>query len=318
MINDLLKPGQIGNLQLKNRIIYSPITFKLGDHQGHLTEAEVDSMIYRAKQKYAPALIIFPGLNNTITNERVSAININSDDTMFSLRKQVARVQQYDIKTAAEIGVLGFLPDGTSAGASDIRYPIAFREMSHDDIHIFIEKWRQMALRVKKAGFDAIYMQTSVAKKILGVFISPFTNHRQDEYGGSIENRARLLIEVLQAIRQAVGDDYPILLDLKVDECLGEKGIQLEEGLALAKLVAPYVNAIMPVVGCESSVDSIYAPYHTEKGYTLPYVTALKEALHHTTIIAGGKLGDPVLANKAVADKGADFVSLGRPLFTDP
>lgn len=318
MIEHLLQPVQMGSLQLKNRIIYSAMTFKLGDRKGHLTKAEVDSMLYRAKQEYAPAMIVFPGLNDSMLNQPITAINIACDDTMFSLRNHLLRFQSYDVKTMAEIGTLGLCPDGIAYGASNRRYPVAFKEMSREDIQHFIQKNAQMAYRVREAGFDALLLQTEVTKKILGNFISPFTNQRTDEYGGSLENRARILLELLQAIRRLVGDDYPIMINLKIDECIGEKGLQLNEGLALAKLIAPYVEAINPCVGCEVSLKSCYSPYFVESGYTLPYVKALKESLPQMNIAAACKLGDPILADQAVSQWQADFVLLGRPLFADP
>lgn len=318
MIEHLLEPGTLGTLPLKNRIIYSAMTFKLGDHKGRLTDAEVESMVYRAKQEIGPGLIYFPGLNNSLANDAVSAVNINSDETMFSLARQVRRVQAYGAKVAAEIGVLGFRPDGSAYGASNMTAPTRFVEMTKEDIARYLDKMAQMARRVKRAGFDAMVLQTLVNKKILGAFISPYTNHRQDEYGGSLENRARLLLETLQTVRAQVGEDFPIILDLKVDELMGDKGLQLAEGLALAKMVAPYVDAINPTVGCEFVPDSSYAPYFTQAGVMLPYVKALKEALPETAVIASCKLGQPALAEQAMTDDHADFVALGRPLFADP
>ena len=317
-IPHLLQPGRIGNMEVKNRIIYGPMTFKLGDHKGRLTEAEVNSMLYRAKQEYGPGVIIFPGLLGSVTGKPVAAINLNTDDAMFSLMQQTAQFKAYNVRTVAEIGILGAREDGVSDGASNMKYPIAFREMSHAEIQNFEQQMADMAGRAKKSGFDAVYIQTAVSKKILGNFISPYTNHRQDAYGGSIENRARIVIETLQAMREQVGDDYPIILDLRVDELLGGKGIQLEEGLQLARLVAPYVDALTPSVGCEFSLDNVYAGYFTKAGYIFAYTKALKEALPDMTVIACSKLGEPAAIEEAAALGQLDFAELGRPLFVDP
>ena len=317
-IPHLLQPGRIGSLEVKNRIIYGPMTFKLGDHKGRLTEAEVNSMLYRAKQEYGPGMIIFPGLLGSVMEKPVSAINLNTDDAMFSLMQQTARFKTYNVKTVAEIGILGAREDGVSDGASNMQYPIAFREMHYTEIQKFEQQMADMAGRAKKAGFDAVYIQTAVSKKILGNFISPYTNHRQDAYGGSTENRARIVIETLQAMRQQVGNDYPILLDLRVDELLGSKGIELEEGIRLASLVAPYVDALIPSVGCEFSLDNVYAPYFTKAGYMFAYTEALKKALPDMTVIACSKLGEPTAIEEAATLGQFDFAELGRPLFVDP
>lgn len=324
-IPHLLEPAKIGPMTLKNRIVYSAMTYKLADGKGRLTEAEVESMLYRAKQPVAPAMVVFPGLNASLSGQPVKAVNINTDETMYALQAQVARFKPYDCKTVAEIGISALRPgqlfvtaDQSVPGASRMRLPLAFDEMTREEISRSIEIHVEMAKRAKKAGFDAIKLATVLYKKILGNFLSPFTNHRSDEYGGSTENRARLLIETLQAVRAAVGDDYPILLDLKVDELMGEKGLQLEEGLAICKLVAPYVDAITPCVGCELTVSELRSAYYTPKGYTLPYDEAVKRAVPEVAVIANCKLGTPSLADEAVAGGQADFIALGRPLWVDP
>lgn len=109
-IEHLLQPGKIGNITLKNRIIYSAMTYKLADGKGRLTKSEVDSMLYRAKQEIGPAMIIFPGLNASLYGQTVKAVNINTDETMYSLKRQVAKFKQYDVKTVAEIGISALRP----------------------------------------------------------------------------------------------------------------------------------------------------------------------------------------------------------------
>lgn len=324
-ITHLLQPGKMGALSLKNRVIYSAMTYKLADGQGRLTKAEVDSMLYRAKQEIGPAMVIFPGLNASLYGQPVKAVNINTDETMIALKNQVQQFKQYDVKTVAEIGISALRPGQlfvtatqSVPGASTMRTPLAFDEMTREEIARSIDIHVEMALRAKKAGFDAIKMATVLYKKILGNFMSPLTNHRTDEYGGSTENRARLLVETLAAVRKAVGEEYPIIFDLKVDELLGSKGLELPEGLEIAKMIAPYVDAINPCVGCELTRDEVRAAYFTPTGYTLPYAQALKEALPDTAIIANCKLGHPALADDAVATDKTDFIALGRPLWVDP
>lgn len=324
-IEHLLHPGKIGTLTLKNRVIYSAMTYKLADGKGRLTKAEVDSMLYRAKQEIGPGMIIFPGLNASLYGQTVKAVNINTDETMYSLKNQVQQFKKYNTKTVAEIGISAlrpgqlFVTSGQSVpGASTMRLPLAFDEMTSDEIERSIALHVEMALRAKKAGFDAIKLATVLYKKILGNFMSPLTNHRTDEYGGSTENRARLLLETLAAVRKAVGDDFPILIDLKIDELLGNKGLELPEGLEIAKMVAPYVDAINPCIGCELTINEVRSAYYTPKGYTLPYSEAIKQAIPNIAVIANCKLGSPSLADEAVHHEKADFIALGRPLWVDP
>lgn len=319
MIQRLLEPVKIGPMELRNRLVYSAITFKLGDYKGRLTEPEIDSMIYRANKNPGPGLIIFPGLNDSLWPKTLTACHICNDDTMFSLRNQVRRVKATGAKVAAEIGVHGFMPGGLSYGASDMKYLIPLKAMTYDDMALLYKKIEDMARRAKFAGFDAVILQTSVNKKIFGTFTSPYTNHRTDQYGGSLENRARLLVDALKRVRAIVGDEMAIMLDLKVDELLGSKGLELDEGIKLAQLMAPYVDVIKPIIGGEYTVNSPYAPYFTPSGLALDAVKRLKEVLPPDTyVLAGGKLNHPALAERAITEYGADLVAEGRALFADP
>ncbi len=322
MIEHLLQPGYFGKLKVKNRIVYSGMTFKLGDNKGHLTQAEVDSMVYRAKQEYGPGIITFPGLNESMFGN-VKAVNINSDEAMYVMAKHVEQVKVNGTKAMAILGVLSIKNTDYSAncnlGASNLTYPYTTVAMTKDEIDLFIYKFGQMARRAKEAGFDAIRIQTGVAKKAIDLFLSPYTNRRTDEYGGDIMGRTRLLREVLTEVRRQAGADMPIMLELRVKE-LVNNGIPLEEGLELVKILAPYVDVFEPTVGrnIKQSALSAVEPYYASYGTLLPYVKAVKDVVPDKTVIATVKMGIPSLADRVIAEGQADFVSLGRPLFVDP
>lgn len=319
LIEHLLQPGKIGTMELKNRVIYAGMTFKLADGKGRLVQSEVDSMLYRAKQEYGPGLICFPGLNMPLIDRPLFVdVNINNDENMYAMLKCTEQFKQYGVKTMAEIGVIGLRPGQPCIGASNVRYPMEFEEITRDQIKLFVEKHGELAWRAKKAGFDCLKITGVVYKKILANFMSPFTNHRTDEYGGSTENRARIFIEVLKTMRDVVGDDYPIILDAKVDELLGARGLQLEEGIELVKMMAPYLDGFTPCVGCENTTDELRAAYFTDRAYTLPQTAAVKKAVPELAIITNCKMHYPDIADAAVRDGKTDFVMLGRGLFTDP
>lgn len=322
MINHLLQPGYFGKLKVKNRIVYPGMTFKLGDNKGHLTQAEVDSMAYRAKQEYGPGIITFPGLNESMFG-KVKAVNINSDEAMYVMAKQLEQIKVNDTKAMAILGVLSIKNTDYSAncnlGASNLTYPYTTVAMTKNEIDTFIDKFGQMARRSKEAGFDAIRIQTGVAKKAIDLFLSPYTNKRTDEYGGDLMGRTRLLREVLLEVRKQAGKDMPIMLELRMKE-LVNNGITLEEGLELVKILSPYVDVFEPTAGRNikasalGGVEAYYAPY----GAFMPYVKAVKEAVPDKAVIATVKMGIPQLADRVIAEGQADFVSLGRPLFADP
>ena len=322
MIEHLLQPDDFGKLKVKNRIVYPGMTFKLGDNKGHLTQAEVDSMVYRAKQEYGPGIITFPGLNESMFGQ-VKAVNINSDEAMYVMAKQLEQIKVNDTKAMAILGVLSIKNTDYSGnqnlGASTLTYPYSTIAMTKNEIDTFIYKFGQMARRAKEAGFDAIRIQTGVAKKAIDLFLSPYTNKRTDEYGGDLMGRTRLLREVLTEIRKQAGEDMPVMLELRMKE-LVNNGITLDEGLELVKILAPYVDVFEPTAGrnIKECALSGTEPFYVASGSLLPYVKAVKEAVPDKTVIATVKMGNPQLADRVIAEGQADFISLGRPLFVDP
>lgn len=317
MIESLLQPGTIGKIHLNNRIIYSGITFKVGDNHGHLTPAEVDSMAYRAKQEYAPGLITFPGLNDSMF-ETIRAVNINTDEAMFVLQEQLKKIKINGIKAMAILGVLGTNNKGSYClGASDIKYPISIREMSLSQIKEYIKRMGILAKRTEKAGFDAIRIQTGTPKKMLTYFVSPYSNHRTDAYGGSLENRCRIVKEVLEEIRSEVGDRLAIILELRMEE-IWEKGISLEESLKMLEILAPYIDAVEPSIGKFGELLDRAAPYYEPYGEIIKVAKEIRSINKDIPIVAAGKMGNPRLANDVVEKGIVDYIGLARPLLADP
>ena len=316
MIDHLLKEGTIGPLTLKNRIIYSAMSFNLNHTKGILYDCEIESLVYRAKQEYSPGLINFPGMNTCPPKKEGSNIHhtVYNDETMLMIQRAVERVKINDCKVMTQCGGGKSNP---GLGPSDITAtntgkPV--RAMTVGEIQGYIEEVAHSAKLCAQAGFDALEVHASTGK-FLSQFLSPYSNHRTDDYGGSIENRARIVIELLQAMREAVGPNVALTSRLTVDDLVGF--LSIEEGLQIAKLLAPYLDAIQPSTGFNEFKWTVTPGYFYPKGYMLEYTQAIKEAVD-IPVIAMGKLGLPALADQVIANGKADFVCLGRPLFVDP
>lgn len=320
MIDHLLKFGKIGNLELKNRVIYSAMSFNVNHHNGFLTDREINSLVYRAKQEYAPGLINFPSMENTAP----SKIGPNNMATIFDrtsmlmAKKAVEKVKKYGVKVMVQCGGgyenPGFGPSDrpiTNAGQ-----PI--KAMTISQIEDYVESVGKAAKLRVEAGFDAIEIHACTGK-FLSTFLSPYTNQRTDLYGGSVENRARIVIDVLKEVRRVIGNEFPVFIRLSVDDLIGERGLQIEDGVKITQLISPYVDAIQPSVGFNEFKYTISPSYFYKPGYVIPYTEKVKNVLQdNTAVIAMGKLGTPSLADNVVADGKADFVCIGRPLFVDP
>ena len=317
MIEQLLKPGRIGNIELKNRIIYSSMSFHLPHHNGLLTQAEIDSLVYRAKQEYSPGLISFPTIDNRPPSPKGTNLTatVYNGESALAMRKAVEQVKAYGCKVMAQC--VGYGPQGL--GPSDILNtntgkPI--RGMHVEEIKRYVEEVAIGAKMLAEVGFDALELHACTGK-FLSSFLSPYTNHRTDEYGGSTYNRARFVIEILQAMRKAIGDDIALVVRLGVDDLMGDNSLTIEDGKLIAQHIAPFADAIQPSTGFNEFKWTITPAYFYPSGYMLPYTKIIKENVD-IPIIAMGKLGDPVLAERTIADGKADFVCLGRPLFVDP
>lgn len=320
MIDHLLQVGKAGNLELSNRVIYSAMSFDINHHNGFLTESEIDSLAYRAKQEYAPGLISFPSMGNSAPSK--TGLNdmatIFDRTSMLMAKKAVDKVKQYGVKVMVQCGG-GY--ENPGFGPSD--RPITnsaqpIKEMTVGQIEEYVESVGKAAKLRVEAGFDAIEIHACTGK-FLSTFLSPYTNRRTDLYGGNVENRARIVIDVLKEVRRVIGNEFPVFIRLSVDDLIGERGLQIEDGIKIAQLIAPYVDAIQPSVGFNEFKYTISPSYFYRAGYVIPYTEKIKAALKDdTAIIAMGKLGNPSLADKVVADGKADFVCIGRPLFADP
>lgn len=212
--------------------------------------------------------------------------------------------------------VLDELPEAPSAIPSVILNQPC-EAMSIDRIHEVVNAYGSAALRAKKAGFDAVEIHGAHGY-LITQFLSPFSNHRTDEYGGSDEKRARFAIEIAEAVRSSVGADFPVIMRVSADELI-RGGYDLEFMKYLApRLEAAGVDALHVSVGVYSTPGNLSIPsMDTEEGFNLFRARAIKE-LVSIPVIGVGRIHDPRLAEEALRRGDADLISFGRQHLTDP
>ena len=174
------------------------------------------------------------------------------------------------------------------------------------------------AARARQAGFDCVEIHAAHGY-LISQFVTPFENRRTDEYGGSLENRARFGLEVLRAVKAAVGD-MPVIYRVSVDDYFPQ-GIGPREGMQIAIWAAQAgADALHIAAGHYRSLPSgerMIPPMAYPDATFLDYAAAVKQRVA-VPVIAVGRLGDPEHATEAVASGKADFVALGRTLIADP
>lgn len=319
-LKKLLEPGRIGSLELKNRLLYSAMDLRSTDGHGHISDEAAASLVERAR--HGAGMVSLPGVYawQQEGTPHGKTISLQSDDFIPQFVPIVKKVHELGARIMVQIGARGTRIEGsnTASGPSPVRFgytPIVPHEMTANEIRERVSLLGDAIRRAREAGIDAVEIHACTGK-LVSMFLSPYSNRRTDEYGGSTENRTRFLREIIADARAKAGDDYPLSVRLTVDDML-PGGIDLAEGLRIVKLVAPLVDAVQPSTGTQERIWNISCSYFFPPAYMLSTTEAVKK-VSSAPVIAMAKLGEPLTAEKALAEGKADFISLGRPLLTDP
>lgn len=196
------------------------------------------------------------------------------------------------------------------------------RALRHSEIKELEQQFIDGAVRVKKAGCDGVELHSSHGY-LLQQFLSPVTNRRTDEYGGSLENRMRFILNIIKGIKEACGEDFPVIVRLTVDECyekIGEKGkgYTLDEGVEIARrLEKAGIDAIDVSCAGYDTFNYWLEPVSFEPGWRKYMAKAVKDAVS-IPVIAANLIRSPEQAEQQLEGGIQDFVSLGRPHIADP
>jgi 2,4-dienoyl-CoA reductase-like NADH-dependent reductase (Old Yellow Enzyme family)/thioredoxin reductase len=194
------------------------------------------------------------------------------------------------------------------------RTPIP-RELTRDDIRELIGHYADAAVRCREAGFDCVEVHAAHCY-LPCEFLSPLVNHRTDEYGGDLANRARFLLEIIAAIRAACGDDYPVFCRVSGTEGIGG-GFDIAESVQVSRwLVDAGVSCLSVSAGSWHTLHLTIPPMSMPRGCLVPLAAEIKQAVD-VPVIAAGRLDDPTVAASVIADGDADLVAIGRGLIAD-
>jgi NADPH-dependent 2,4-dienoyl-CoA reductase/sulfur reductase-like enzyme len=197
-----------------------------------------------------------------------------------------------------------------------IPFPDAVK-MTLDEIDQLIQKYALAASRAKNAGFDVVDMGGG-GGYLIQQFLSPLTNKRTDKWGGNLEKRMHFPIALIERIREFVGDEYPLIFDICLDEHV-EGGITPTLGLEMAEILESYGIDAFRVHGVNmETVHNMFPGMGSPVGANMPLGKMLKKRLKTAKVLLGLRINDPDLAEKVIQDQAADVVLLGRALLSDP
>lgn len=316
----------LGGIEVRNRFVRS------ATHEGMSQDGVVTPVLIKMYSELAKGevgLIITGGIEVTKDKALKGSLSIHDDLYIDSLKSLTNNVHNVQGKVIAQLIYGGstvlcpidYEPIGPSA-VEDRFSKVTPREMSKDDIKMVIKDFCDGTLRAKRAGFDGVQIQGGFGF-LLNKFLSPYYNKRQDEYGGSIKNRGRILLEIREAIAKECGRDYPVFLKLSIDDFMNDdvKGLEFEEGREIAKLMAmDAYDAIEVTGGIVGEVGSKRKPtpnFHGGEAYFKEQTIELSKDVKVDLIATGGIRSEDV-AKELIGYENINAVSFSRPFISEP
>lgn len=345
----LFSPFSIGATELKNRLTMAPMFWGYANEDGTVSQALIDH--YRQIALGGVAMIVVA--NTVIDASGIMAsrvLRIDNDRYMPGLRQLADAIKASGAIACLQINHAGrwanvenpMTPSPASMGlSSDFsaldgirkelsrrhqmrlvnKFLVAFMRcrtaMTLEEIASIKMSYAQAALRAKEAGFDMVELHGATGY-LLAQFLSPRSNKRTDAYGGNLENRMRFPLEVVQAAKELVGQDFPLGYRFLADEWLAD-GLQLEEAQAFARRLEDLGVAYLSVTA--GTYESFFLPeimnQSRKEGYMAPVARQIKSVLSETPVIVAGRIVSPNLAEDILRDNDSDLIGLARPLFAD-
>ena len=320
----LWSPLRLGPVTVRNRIVFSAHLTNYASQDGRPTAQH--AAYYAARAAGGAGLIITEEHSTHPTDwPYEKLIHGFRGEVLAGYREMTEAVHGHGTPIFAQIN-----HNGGQASSMFSRLPVwapsavpdpLFREVpkaiSHAEINEIVAGYADVAERCAEGGFDGIELQCSHSSIVRG-FLSPATNRRTDDYGGSLENRARLLLELLTAVRAAIGDGLALGVRICGDELI-EGGTTIDDAVAIARLVeasgkADYINTSIGVA--TASLYMIEASMHIPPGYAMFIPSAIRQAVD-LPVVGVGRFKDPIQAERALEEGHCDLVGVVRGQIAD-
>lgn len=334
MAGKIQEPLAIKNMEVKNRISFGPMLMQPFGLNGEVIDDTIEWFVERAKGEVGLAI------TGTVPVCRDDEINLKfggpfaamaglkiRDETIDGYKKLMDAVHQYGMKIGAQIAQPGLLVNASASPYSKtscmgllLGEELPVTEVTLEEMDHIRKEFGECAKNVKLSGFDCLELHYAHGQvNLLAGFISPFCNRRTDQYGGTWENRLRYPREIIETVRDAVGNEFPILVRISADELLGPEGITLDDTL---KYVVPMldeagVDCIDVSMGSQThnpnNIPTVYVP----RGHYM-YLASEVKKVTKLPVIGVGRVLDLDMAEKFLETGMADIICMGRQLIADP
>lgn len=314
-MQNLFTPLSVKNLTLKNRIIMPPMATAKANGDGTMSKEILEYYHEKTKDEYLSMVIVEHSFISEQGRANKGQLSVSKDAHIEGLKSLADLLRKNNTVSCLQINHAGIyarpldsfmLPIGPSPSPTK-----TVKVMTREAIGLLIKEFAEAARRTKEAGFDAVEIH-SAHGYLLNQFYSPLCNKRTDSYGGSLHNRMRLHIEILEAVRAAVGEDYPIFLRLGASD-YKEGGVTLTESIQAAKIFQEKGLDLLDVSGGFAGYTH---PEDLQQGYFKELTSALKAHLSIPVILTGG-ITDLQAADQIIREEQTDLVGIGRAIYKD-
>lgn len=320
----LFRPLKIGSVVVRNRIHFAPHMTNFGEDQ-KISERHI--YYYRERAKGGCGLITTEEMTvhpTDIAYERL--VDAFKPEVIPGYKRLTRIIHEYDTKIFAQLNHNGMQGDGSisrlpvwgpSPGSDPIFREIC-KEMEIEEIKECVEYFARSSRYAVEGGFDGIELQLGHSS-LIRQFLSPATNHREDEYGGNFENRLRFCLEVVDAVRIAVGPGYTLGVRLNADEMHPRGGLTLDDAKKIAVRLEKtgQLDFMDLSLGTFHHLFLVEGSMHTPLAYTVPLSSGIRSVIH-LPVFCTNRINDPHLAEKILEDGHADMIGMVRALICDP
>ena len=319
----IFSPLTVKNMTIKNRIVMMPMGTNYGEQNGEMSFLHINYYEQRAKGGTGLIIVENASIDSPQGSNGTTQLRIDHDNYLPRLFKFCENIHRYGTKIAIQINHAGAsaissrinmqpvsASDVPSKEGGEIPRPLSREEILH-----IVKKYGEAAKRAQTAGFDAVEIHAGHSY-LISQFLSPITNKRTDEFGGSVENRTRFCRMVIDEVRKQVGPFFPIMLRLSADELM-EGGNTLDDTLEYLDYLQEEVDIFHVSCGLNGSIQYQIDANYLPDGWRSYMAKAVKEKFNKPCI-SMGNIRDPKVAERILADGDADLIGMGRGLIADP
>lgn len=325
----LFEPAEIGTLKLKNRLVMPPMGTNMSDG-GYVNRRILDHYEARARGGVGLIIVEVAGVDSPAGMNTASMLMLDDDAYIPKLAELADTIHRHGARAVIQIShagrgarekITGVQPVAPSPIPMPFSSAIGYsgdmpRELTAAEIKAIEQQFADAAGRAKTAGFDGVMLH-GTGYYLIAQFVSSTANTRSDEYGGDLEKRARFPLEIIEAVKEKVGSDFPLLYKMSALEMGEDAGLTLDEGRRLAVMLQDAGVDALELAGMMWGIDLNMEPPPGEPRNMGLMLSPFIKSVVTIPVIAEGRI-DPQEGDKAIEEGKADFIGFGRGLLADP